>query len=257
MCFRRRPAADTYQPTFTTEHAAHNDTISKRLFYDSGVYRVECSREIATLCADYLDKNWVGGKLTLGSGAPPDGMVARGYDSYPVTVVQPFDAPLQRNETLLLPGDRLPLVRMFLPGFAAVERLARKKLAEDNVIRPEGRIRLLYSHALRQGPDSGASSLFASHRDDEVVNPNGARARFTVIFKLTPDVSGEPASRMLCAGAFMPFEYGPGAGDGCWFQSALYNESLPHRSRRTHLNLALFFDVDEPPAPRRNRCQRN
>ena len=206
-------------------------------------------REAAT-CADHLLAEWVpNGQLALG------GRMLKGYNTYPTTVQQPYDRRQQQRQTLLVPFEALDDAARDLPGFAGVVQAAVAKLEADLAIRQTNqRLQLQYAHALLQGPDSGRSSSFASHRDTDVVSKRGSPpVLYTAIIKLTADEPNESASRMHVADAQETFHYGPCAGDGCWFLSGLWHESLPSESRCLHLKLALFFAVVEAGLKRKRK----
>ena len=64
---------------------------------------------------------------------------------------------------------------------------------------------------------------------------------YTVVVKLTPDVSAEPPSAMRVVGAPCLFEYGPEAGASGSFRASVFHASVAPESAGEHLKIAYFF----------------
>jgi len=64
---------------------------------------------------------------------------------------------------------------------------------------------------------------------------------YTVVVKLTADVSGEAPSAMRVVGAPCHFRYGAAAGASGCFKARLHHASVEPQSDQEHLKVAYFF----------------
>lgn len=126
----------------------------------------------------------------------------------------------------------LPLIRLELPGFRAIEEYLVGWLHEAYGTVVE----LYFAHGLRQSPLTTQSTGFDVHQDTE----DFPFIEYTVVVKLTADPPAEPHSAMRLVGAPRTFEYSAPAGSAGVFRARVFHASVSTDTSE-HLKLAFFF----------------
>ena len=195
----------------------------------SGVVALCVPESAAVACSNYLRTHWRDGKLPLRGGAT----ACYGYATYGKTL-SAHDADQQKHHTLLMTNPLLPMLREEVPGFTDIERFLIDWLhATFGIV-----VELYFAHGLRQSPQTLKSTGFDVHQDTE----DFPFIEYTIVVKLTPDVPGEPPSRMRVVGATHPFEYASAGGGSGAFLARLFHASVePAPDTSEHLKVAFFF----------------
>ena len=223
-------------PACEPEQAAHNHSLQENLRVSSGVYDdIKIDPDHASLCSEYILKNWTKGMLALGDHT------ARGYNSFNLTE-KAFNQDQQKLRTLVITSELLEPARKFLHLFAEIESSVLRQLAR-RVNKTQSQLKVQHCHLLSQSIKTGGSSVFGWHRDDEVESESDDSGVpvYTVIVKLTADKAGSAPSQMMIADAAFPFSYGAPAGSSGWFLSNLWHRSVMPVSEDTRIKLALFI----------------
>ena len=138
-------------------------------------------------------------------------------------------AVLRRAHTLLITNDFLDEMR------AAAGLLVERRLVDWLRDHRGAEAELFYAHALRQSPESLASTGLDVHQDTEefdfIGTPSWSSSRPTRL-----------ASRRRCGrrrGGH--FEYGAAAGAAGCFNARLHHASVEPQSQAEHLKIAFFF----------------
>ena len=198
----------------------------------SGVVGLTVSDSDALSCAVALEERWKLGCLQLRDESGKLHGTLRGFGTYGKTL-QKVKPKEQRDNTLLVTKNLLPLVSRFLPGFEKITEALASWLEAYH----ETSVEFFEAHILRQGPATQSSTSFSAHQDTE----QHTFIEYTAIIKLTPDEQSERPSTMRVVGAPCHFQYGPRAGAGGCFRSRLYHASVIPESEREHLKIAFFF----------------
>lgn len=216
--------------------AAHNQRVEPSIGDGSGsslnrtgVETAQVAVADADACARFLQQQWLDGALVLPNQR---GFKIRGYSTYAKTL-DAHDSEEQRTHTLLFTPATLPVLRVHVPGFEAIEG----ELALWLLSRFDTFVELHSAHALRQSPETLKSTTFGVHQDTE----DEPSILYTVVVKLTADAPEEPPSEMRVVGAPEHFRYGPAAGSSGCFQAALHHASVKPSSEREHLKIAFFY----------------
>ena len=185
----------------------------------------------AVAIATFIVEHWWGARgLVVGSRT-----LARGFHEWPITAMA-VDADEQLRNTLVFGGQGLKqllsLERVGEPLQRVVDHLLQwmqDELGEQ--------CSLFAVHVFRQSRMTLRSSVYGPHQDTW----DCPLVLFTAVVKLTPDVLGEPPSRMRVFGADLDFAYGQRAGACGLFLSKMWHESLRPLSEREHLKATFFF----------------
>ena len=124
----------------------------------SGVVALSVPPDAAAECSAYLLEHWRDGRLPLRDGTT----ACFGYATYGKTL-SAHDASQQAAHTLLMTNPLLPLLRLELPGFHAIELFLIGWLHENHGVVVE----LYFAHGLRQSPETLKSTGFDVHQDTE------------------------------------------------------------------------------------------
>lgn len=232
---RKLPQTAQLPSLVTDARAAFNRKAEPLLLGDpavassSGVTAVPVPPEAANLCAAHLRAHWRDGKLPLRNNST----ACYGYSTYGKTL-SAHDAHQQATHTLLMTNTLLPLIRLELPGFRAIEDFLVRWLHEAYGTVVE----LYFAHGLCQSPLTAKSTGFDVHQDTE----DFPFIEYTVVVKLTadPDPSSEPHSAMRLVGAPRTFEYAAPAGSAGVFRARVFHASVSTDTSE-HLKLAFFF----------------
>ena len=216
--------------------AVHNQRVERALGDGSGsslavtgVETAQVAKANADACARFLKQQWMDGALVLPS---KKGFKIRGYSTYAKTL-DAHDSEEQRTHTLLFTPGTLPVLRVHVPGFEAIEA----ELALWLLSRFDTFVELHSAHALRQSPETLKSTTFGVHQDTE----DEPSILYTVVVKLTADEPDEVPSEMRVVGASEHFRYGAAAGSSGCFKASLHHASVKPSSEREHLKIAFFY----------------
>ena len=215
--------------TASQQRTVHNLSLDPGLAMPNSTGVVSCSVDLdaANACSDYVASNWKNGMLRL-----PVGTVIHGFNTYGKTLSK-LNKQQQKLNTLIVNDAMLPAFRAHVPGFARIEA----QLNEFIFTRTGRKAHVFLLHVLRQGQTTVSSTGFANHRDNEEFH----EIEYTIVVKVTPDLTNEPPSAMHVVGAACDFTYGSVAGSGGFFLANSHHRSVAPISSRTHLKLSFFF----------------
>ena len=170
-------------------------------------------------CQRLLD--WL--KANLGQDPPLGSVKLSGFARYGNTL-EDHDKTAQAQNSLYIRGvwfEREDYKHFLarIPGLSGLLETAIKKASEE----VEDKLKPIWVHALRQGPNLQTATSFGVHTDND--GQDCSQAAWTIIVKLTQDDPQLPASQMHILGLPV-ISYPSHRGSAVAFPSSLYHSSV-------------------------------